>query len=207
MKTSRNTDFARNTQQPELTVCRRWLSESGLPRAKSLLLLDSAIDWLALEDMVRPFYTADLKKARGGRRGHGLPMMLRSFVLSLFWHGSFRAHSGGLGDSAAFSAFIGSPVARRPPCWTRLRDFARLLADSQSAGDPLPLADMIAMHVRSDLLAAGLEVLPGILREPIFRARTQSATSAAQAEALALENAETAARDLARREGAAGDDA
>ena len=198
MNSSRNILSA---QHGELTASTRWLNESDLPRAKTLALLDQVIDWVALEQLVRPVYSADLRKTQGGRRGHSLVMMTRVLAIGIFWRGSYRALAAAVADSSAFAAFAGTPIARRPPAWTRIRDFTKLLAESYPPGEALPLLDLVGQRIRSDLLSAGIECIAGTLREPILRARASGAVSSAKAEAMATTNAELA-RAIAERRSA-----
>lgn len=166
MKVARNTILAR---EQELRVSTRWLSEASGSRAQTLALLDRVLPWPALIAAVRPAYSADVRKARGGRPGHSLQMMLRAYVISQVWRMSYRVLAGSLSDSAAFAAFVGSPLARATPGATRLRAFVALLDKSHAEGEALPLRDTVDLLILTALRNAGLSYVRGTIDEPVFK--------------------------------------
>lgn len=166
MNLSRNMVY---DHQQELKPSRRWLAEADAPRAQTLAAVDRIIPWGELVAMVRPCFAKDRTKAKGGRPGFSLEMLLRVFALSLLWRASFRGLAGSLADSASMSAFIGSPIARRTPSASRLREFFAFMSRTVPEGEVLNLTDLVAFRIREAITDAGLAYVPGRIDEPQFR--------------------------------------
>lgn len=196
MKAHRNLVLA---QQQELRPSRRWLAESEAPRAQTLATIERLLPWGELVALVRPHYDRDLAKARGGRPGFGLEMLLRAFCLSLLWRVSYRGLAGSLADSSAMAAFIGTPLARRTPSASRLRAFFHFLSDTSPEGEVMNLMDLLAIRIREHITAAGLSYIPGRIDEPIFKALVSNPGAAPKAAAMATDNQRLRDEILAQR--------
>ena len=156
-------------QQLELPCATRYWPRDRPPRRDQLLdLLDRAIDWQALEKLVRPHYNADSQPR--GRRGFGLRTMLRSHLISWLWRASDRTLEGALSDSKAFARFCGpDPWAPKPPSAAAIRGFRKLLDVARPADAGWELSWLIDEAFRSGIHRAGLDFRHGTLTEPVFR--------------------------------------
>ena len=158
-------------QQPlDLVGASRYWPRDRPPRRDAVLaLIDSAIDWPAIENMVRPFYEADVR--RRGRRGHSMKMMVRIMTLAWLWGGaSDRALEHSLLDSKALARFAGLDAwTPRPPSASAIRAFRDLLKRTTGPDGVFDLHQHLVDAIRGGIHAAGLEYRPGIIQEPIFR--------------------------------------
>ncbi|PTD96395.1 hypothetical protein C8261_08740 [Pseudothauera lacus] len=163
MKPSCNPDSA----HPALFTAIRWPKATTPKREQILSMVERAVDWNLLEEIVRPFYQADVR--RTGRKGYSLRMMLRCHVLKRLWYMSDRQAEHAVLDSHAFAKFIGTdPWAPRPPSATAIRAFRKTLHEND-VDTALSVADLIEQHLTASLRAVGMEFRPGRIEDPVFR--------------------------------------
>lgn len=157
-----------NTAQPSLFTAVRWPKAAAPKRAEVLRLIEDMVRWEHIEEMVRPYYRADVQ--RTGRRGYSLKMMLRCFALQVFWCASDRQLESAVLDSHSLSRFIGTdPWQPRPPSASAIRGFRTLLERARPSGYLETLAELVELEMLNAVHTAGLEFRPGEIREPIFR--------------------------------------
>ncbi|WP_374279198.1 transposase [Azonexus sp.] len=146
----------------------RWPRAKAPKRAEALALIDRVIPWADLEEKLRPFYAADIR--RTGRKGYGLKMMIRCWVLAYVWQLSDEGLENFILDSLAAAKFIGTdPWQPRPPSASAYRNF-RYAVDRCGAAD-LRLAIDLAFT------SAGLQWRQGMAIEPVFRRASQKSHS------------------------------
>jgi IS5 family transposase len=127
-----------------------------------LAVLEAVIPWQELEDLARPHYMADARAT--GRPGFSLRMMIRTWIVQLFWSLSDDGTEAAILDSHSTARFIGSdPWQPRPPSATKIRAFRRLLEDRR-------LRDQFELAIEVGFADAGLQFRVGEIREPVFRA-------------------------------------
>ncbi len=157
-------------QQPlDLVSASRFWPRDRPPRRDAILaMLDSAVDWPALEAMIRPHYETDIR--RRGRRGYSLRMMIRVTTLAWLWQASDRALEHALADSKSLARFIGTdPWSPRPPSATAARAFRDLLKRTIGPDCVFDLHYHLVDVIRRGILDAGLEFRHGSILEPVFR--------------------------------------
>ncbi len=156
------------TAQPALFTSVRWPKASTPKREQILDMINQAVAWSELEEMVRPHYQADIRKT--GRKGYSLKMMLRAHTIQQLWLMSDRQLESTLLDSHAMAKFIGTdPWAPRPPSASALRAFRQLLQRFPAPNALDMLDEAVCAKMKSDIGAAGFEYRPGRIEDPVFR--------------------------------------
>ena len=159
-----------SAQQPlDLVGASRYWPRDRPPRRDAILaMLDSAVDWTAIEAAVRPHYETDIR--RRGRKGHSLRMMIRITALAWLWSASDRNLENALLDSKALARFAGLDAwTPRPPSASAIRAFRDLLKRTTGPDGVFDLHQHLVDAIRGGIRKAGLEFRHGVISEPLFR--------------------------------------
>ena len=168
MNSSCNPNSAHQPALDLVGASRYWPRDRPPRRDAILAMLDSAVDWTAIEAAVRPHYETDIR--RRGRKGHSLRMMIRITALAWLWGASDRNLENALLDSKALARFVGLDAwTPRPPSASAIRAFRDLLKRTTGPDGVFDLHQHLVAALRGGIHAQGLEYRHGAIHEPIFR--------------------------------------
>ena len=150
-----------SADQASLFTSVRWPRAKMPKRADALANLEKLLPWSDLEGIVRGVYFSDQQKT--GRPGYPAMMMVRCLVLCRFWSLSDDQAEAVILDSYATAQFVGiDPWKPRPPSASAIRGFRKTLKDRG-------VLSKIDGRIDASIMAAGLTVRVGMIREPVFK--------------------------------------
>ncbi len=145
---------------PSLFTTVSWPRGRAPRRAAVLDRVADALPWAQLLEALAPIYG----QGSTGRPPYPLKVMLRVYVLQWLFSLSDKSTEDLILDSHSAASFAGiDPWQPRPPGETAVREFRHLM-EEHNAGACVEI-------IRAALLAAGKEVRPGRIVEPVMRQR------------------------------------